>query len=72
MKLLWEWEAEMRKWIFAAAGAALLAGLVACATAPTIKTGWDRQVNFGTFHTWTWQPDGSIPDAVCGGAGPAA
>ena len=54
----------MKKWVFSVAAGVVLAGLVGCATAPTIKTGWDKQVDFGKYHTWTWQPDGSIRDKV--------
>ncbi len=54
----------MKKWVFSFAAGVVLAGLAGCATAPTIKTGWDKQVDFGKYHTWTWQSDGSIRDKV--------
>jgi len=54
----------MRHRVFTIFGAALLAGLVACATPPTIKTGWDKRVDFAKYRTWTWHPDGSIRDEV--------
>jgi hypothetical protein len=44
--------------------AAFLTVLTACASAPTIKVGWDEKVSFATFHTWAWRPDGSIQDPV--------
>jgi hypothetical protein len=47
-----------------AAFAAACAALVACASAPTIKVGWDEKVSFATYHTWAWKPDGSIQDPV--------
>ena len=54
----------MRHVLRAAAGAVLLAGLVACASAPKIKVGWDEHADFSKYHTWAWKPDGSIQDAV--------
>jgi len=45
-----------------AAGAALLAFLAACASAPKTKVGWDQNVSFASYHTWAWRPDGSIQD----------
>jgi hypothetical protein len=54
----------MRQGIRAMAGAALLLGLVACASAPTVKVGWDEHADFTKYHTWAWKPDGSIQDAV--------
>jgi hypothetical protein len=47
-----------------AAFAAACAALVACASAPTIKVGWDEKASFATYHTWAWKPDGSIQDPV--------
>jgi len=54
----------MRNWIGAAAGAVLLAGLVACSTTLQIKVGWDVHADFSKYHTWAWKPDGSIKDPV--------
>jgi hypothetical protein len=42
----------------------LLAGVIACATAPKTKIGWDQNVDFATYHTWAWRADGSIQDPV--------
>ena len=53
-----------RRLLMTALAAAALAGIAACASAPTTKVGWDQNVSFATFHTWGWRPDGSISDPV--------
>ena len=46
--------------------AAILAlGVVwGCASAPTVKVGWDQNANFQRYKTWAWHADGSIKDPV--------
>jgi hypothetical protein len=46
--------------------AVVLAAFAGCATAPTVKVGWDQNVAFSKYHTWAWRPDGSIEDPVWG------
>ena len=52
------------RWV--TAGLAILTALVsACASAPPkTNVGWDTNINFSTYHTWAWKPDGSISDPV--------
>ena len=35
----------------------------ACATTK-VTSGWDRNVDFSKYYTWSWRPDGSISDPV--------
>jgi len=48
----------------AACAAIFAVGLVACASSPEIKVGWDQHADFSKYHTWAWKPDGSIQDPV--------
>jgi hypothetical protein len=43
---------------------ALAACVAACASAPTLKVGWDQHADFSKYKTWAWRPDGSIKDPV--------
>ena len=42
----------------------LTAVIAACASAPTLKVGWDQHADFSKYKTWAWRPDGSIKDPV--------
>jgi hypothetical protein len=47
----------------AAAAIGVLGFAAGCASsAPTTKVGWDQNVNFKTYRTWAWRPDGSLQD----------
>jgi len=50
---------ELRKVV-----ALVITGAVACSSSPTVKAGWDRNVDFSKYYTWEWKPDGSIRDPV--------
>jgi hypothetical protein len=41
----------------------LLAAGLGCATVK-VTSGWDRNVDFSKYYTWSWRPDGSISDPV--------
>jgi hypothetical protein len=41
----------------------LLAAGVGCASVK-VESGWDENVDFSKFYTWSWRPDGSISDPV--------
>ncbi len=48
---------RFHRWLLAACCLALLAGLAACATGPTIRTDFDPEANFGKYRSWAfYQP----------------
>jgi hypothetical protein len=49
---------------FRAATAIVVTLLIACASSPDIKAGWDKNVDFSKYYTWEWKADGSIRDPV--------
>jgi hypothetical protein len=45
--------------------ATLLAmGALACASAPKVEVGWDKNAKFSSYKTWAWKSDDSIRDKV--------
>ncbi len=42
----------------------LVLGSLACASAPEVKVGWDKNADFKKYKTWAWKSDGSIRDKV--------
>lgn len=54
------------KWVRAAAALLFTAGLLSCSTSLKVSAGWDKNVDFSKYYTWSWKEDGSIRDPVWG------
>jgi len=55
----------MRSFVLRALTVVAAAAMFAsCSSAPKITAGWDRNVDFSGYHTWSWRDDGSIRDAA--------